>query len=74
MMGDVGREMYFIIDGECEVLVKGQQVAILGVGDFFGEAALLMDQVRWLGHSTCNPAWDYRDMATGLLTNLLRSW
>ena len=38
--------MYFIIDGECEVIVGGQQVAILGVGDFFGEAALLTDQVR----------------------------
>jgi CRP-like cAMP-binding protein len=40
--GDVATEMYFIHDGEAEVLAAdGRAVATLGPGEFFGEDALL---------------------------------
>jgi hypothetical protein len=31
------RSRYFITEGECEVVVDGVQVAIIGRGEFFGE-------------------------------------
>ena len=41
--GDVATEMYFIHDGEAEVLAADGRavVATLGPGEFFGEDALL---------------------------------
>ncbi len=48
--GDQGDKFYLIREGKAEVIVrdgKGErQVAILGVGDFFGEAALLTGEPR----------------------------
>ena len=48
--GDPGDKFYLIREGKAEVIVadaKGQrQVATLGVGDFFGEAALLTGEPR----------------------------
>ena len=39
--GDTGNEMYWLLDGTLEVLVKDQKVSTLQAGDFFGERALL---------------------------------
>lgn len=39
--GRRGHEFYVLIDGKAEVLRGGQQVAVLGPGEHFGELALL---------------------------------
>ena len=39
--GEHGAEMFFITEGECEVVVDGVQVAIIGHGEFFGETGVL---------------------------------
>ena len=44
--GDVGREAFVIEEGEAEVAIDGQTVAILGPGDVVGEMALLERQPR----------------------------
>ena len=53
--GDDGQTFYVITEGEAEVLrtepncKKEKELAILGEGDFFGERALLRNQVRYAG-------------------------
>jgi CRP-like cAMP-binding protein len=44
-MGDPGKEMYVVAEGEIAVLVP-QEVARLQEGDFFGEVSLLVNQPR----------------------------
>lgn len=44
--GEVGREAFVIAEGEAEVTINGQTVAILGPGDVVGEMALLERQPR----------------------------
>lgn len=39
--GRIGHEFYVLLDGKAEVLRGGQQVSILGPGQWFGELALL---------------------------------
>ncbi|HEX8100164.1 MAG TPA: cyclic nucleotide-binding domain-containing protein [Actinomycetota bacterium] len=39
--GDRGKEFYIIAEGDAKVVVRGNQVATLGPGEFFGETALL---------------------------------
>lgn len=39
--GRIGHEFYVLIDGKAEVLRAGQQVSMLGPGQWFGELALL---------------------------------
>jgi CRP/FNR family transcriptional regulator, cyclic AMP receptor protein len=39
--GDRGKEFYIIAEGEAKVTVRGDRVATLGPGEFFGETALL---------------------------------
>ncbi len=44
-MGDAGKEMYVVAEGEVAILVP-QEVARLQEGDFFGEVSLLVNQPR----------------------------
>jgi CRP-like cAMP-binding protein len=44
-MGDPGKEMFVVAEGEIAVLVP-QEVALLQEGDFFGEVSLLVNQPR----------------------------
>ncbi|WP_157638028.1 ion transporter [Flexithrix dorotheae] len=45
--GDIGHAMYFLVKGELEVLTqKGEIIANIKEGDFFGEIALFMDTPR----------------------------
>ncbi|MFN2545542.1 MAG: cyclic nucleotide-binding domain-containing protein [Actinomycetota bacterium] len=39
--GGLGREFFVIADGKARVILKGDEIAVLGPGDFFGEMALL---------------------------------
>ncbi len=39
--GDRSKEFFIIAEGEANVTVRGNQVATLGPGEFFGETALL---------------------------------
>jgi len=44
--GDVGRKFYIMKDGEAKVLVDETEVSKLATGTYFGEMALLDDDVR----------------------------
>eukprot|EP01091_Cochliopodium_minus_P020082 TRINITY_DN8659_c0_g1_i1.p1 TRINITY_DN8659_c0_g1~~TRINITY_DN8659_c0_g1_i1.p1 ORF type:complete len:613 (+),score=170.22 TRINITY_DN8659_c0_g1_i1:1-1839(+) len=48
--GDIGKEMFFISSGACEVVIETKEgpktVAILKEGSFFGESALLFQEKR----------------------------
>jgi CRP/FNR family cyclic AMP-dependent transcriptional regulator len=39
--GQPGREFFVIAKGKAKVTINGEEVAVLGPGDFFGEMALL---------------------------------
>jgi len=44
--GESGEEFYLISDGTVDVMREGHEVAQLGSGDFFGEAALITGEPR----------------------------
>jgi len=44
--GDVGDRVYFVIDGEAEILVHGELVNVAGEGSVIGEIALVSDRAR----------------------------
>ena len=46
--GEIGKEMYFIINGSINVVTKDQKTTLskLSDGDFFGEVALFLHQPR----------------------------
>jgi voltage-gated potassium channel len=46
VQGEHADAMYFLIEGEVDVLVSGTRIQRLHVGDFFGEIALLEDVTR----------------------------
>jgi hypothetical protein len=57
--GDVGDRVYFVVNGELEVLTRSEDhiIAVLGPGDFFGEIALFKNKKRTAtikAHSKCN--------------------
>jgi CRP-like cAMP-binding protein len=39
--GDIGREFFVIEDGSASVRQSGEEISVMGPGDFFGEIALL---------------------------------
>ena len=39
--GTIGREFFFIVEGQASVRRGGRRIAVLGPGDYFGELALL---------------------------------
>ena len=69
--GDMsGVRFFVIVDGEATVSVDGTEVARLGPGDYFGELALISEQVRAAtvtpdGPLTCKVIdfWDFRSFA-----------
>jgi len=44
--GDPGRELFIIIEGAVKVERHGEQVNVLGPGDFLGEGALILSKPR----------------------------
>ena len=44
--GEPGDTFYLISDGCVSVKAKGQEVAYLKAGDFFGERSLIVDEPR----------------------------
>eukprot|EP00817_Percolomonadidae_sp_ATCC50343_P000341 CAMPEP_0117424624 /NCGR_PEP_ID=MMETSP0758-20121206/5008_1 /TAXON_ID=63605 /ORGANISM="Percolomonas cosmopolitus, Strain AE-1 (ATCC 50343)" /LENGTH=908 /DNA_ID=CAMNT_0005208519 /DNA_START=448 /DNA_END=3171 /DNA_ORIENTATION=+ len=44
--GAIGHEMYFLLSGKVDVVVKGKTIVTLPAGAFFGEIALLFDTPR----------------------------
>jgi NADH:ubiquinone reductase (H+-translocating) len=44
--GDIGDRVYFVVDGEAELLVDGQIIGTIGAGGVFGEIALMNNSPR----------------------------
>ena len=45
-IGDEGRDLYYIADGEMRLVYENRLIRYLSTGDFFGEMAILGDSVR----------------------------
>lgn len=54
--GAIGREFFFILDGEVQISRSGKEVAVLGAGGFFGELALLVREPRDATATTLTPS------------------
>jgi len=44
--GQIGREVLLILDGTAAVARSGEEVAVVGAGDFVGERAVLLGEPR----------------------------
>ncbi|KAI9484880.1 hypothetical protein BDB00DRAFT_852981 [Zychaea mexicana] len=57
--GDIGHEMYFIVDGTLQIINRRAEGAVaiarLGPGDFFGEIAILLDVPRTASVQSITP-------------------
>ena len=71
--GDVGDRMFVIRKGEVEIIRDGRRIAMLGVGDSFGEMALLTGSPRNATVRATQPT-DAVAIAKGDLTKLLANF
>jgi CRP/FNR family transcriptional regulator, cyclic AMP receptor protein len=53
--GDVGAEMFGIVDGSVELTVAGRPIAVLGADDVFGEMALIDARERMATATATSP-------------------
>ena len=53
--GELGREFWVLVDGCVEVTRDGEEIAMLGPGDFFGEIALVSTVARTATVTTASP-------------------
>jgi CRP-like cAMP-binding protein len=53
--GTPGREFFVIAQGKAKVTIEGEEVAVLGEGDFFGEMALLDQGTRSASVTATSP-------------------
>lgn len=67
--GEQGVGFFLIVDGEAEVSQRGRRLATLGVGDYFGEIALLDNRDRTATVTAKTPvrllgltAWTFRSL------------
>lgn len=51
--GEVGSEMFIVLEGEVDVRRGGRKLATLRKGDFFGEVALITGSARTATVTTC---------------------
>lgn len=54
--GERGREFFILVEGSVEVTQNGRSIATRGVGDFFGEIALMCDRPRVATVTTVEPS------------------
>jgi len=69
--GEEGKKFYIIEDGEAAALKDGQTVMSYGVGDYFGELALIRNQPRAVT-VTCKTDCKLLSMDSGSFKRLLR--
>ena len=75
--GDVGKVFYMIDEGMVEVLVDGEVVTSLSKGSYFGERALIRDDVRSadVRSSTCTACFTItREVFNRLFSSLEHAW
>ncbi len=72
--GERGREFFVLLEGDAEVTKGGQQIRMLGPGDFFGEIALLEKSLRTASVVATTPMrlvtlshWDLRRLGDDAL-------
>jgi CRP-like cAMP-binding protein len=67
--GEFGYRFFAVLEGTASVQVGGEEIAVLGAGDFFGEMALLEEERRTADVRATSPmtlltmmTWDFNSM------------